>query len=596
VKGAIKVVGFALLIAASSGCGGQAPPEAAPTNAPPSAANTPAPVGTPEAAIATQGGVAPIVVAPAGAPVAPTATSLPPDKGALIQAALGNLSKTLHPYPDSAAYTQPWIDAAALIWGGADGGGGLLAFDWDTLDYRPAMAAHMPTVSSDGKTFTFSLRNDLNWSDGSAVTVDDFQFAYDQASRDDNRYVQLDLLQDIASYRAVDQQTIEVTLKSAMPRDVGLGIVNVIGPVPKHVWDGRSWIDSSTNPEILNPSVVLGPFKVQDFKIAERGIFTAIDTYFVGKPHMPRVDILANQQPTVAYESLKSGRANWVHALPPAQYQEARANSDLVVQEWTAANASYRTLEFNLTRPFLGADKRVRQALASAVSRTDLLDVAEQGLAVPQFSFVQPTNQHWVNTAVTPYDLDIAKAHQLLQDAGYTLQNNQLVGKDGQPVTLQVLYPTSSTPRGKIAAYLQQQYKQLGIAVEVKGLDFNAYTDQVQNRHDFDISLAAYGGGSLDPDLGPRAQLVTNGQQNVTGYSNPQVDDLFKQAATTLDESKRKQMYDQIQALVNADLPSHYLYALKSIDAYSRRVQGVTPHKGDRLDYNDALLSWSVAE
>ena len=60
-----------------------------------------------------------------------------------------------------------------------------------------------------------------------------------------------------------------------MPRDVALGIVNVIGPIPKHVWNGRSWIDSTANPEILNPSVVLGPFSVQDFKIAERGIFTA---------------------------------------------------------------------------------------------------------------------------------------------------------------------------------------------------------------------------------------------------------------------------------------------------------------------------------
>jgi hypothetical protein len=55
-------------------------------------------------------------------------------------------------------------------------------------------------------------------------------------------------------------------------------------------------------------------------------------------------------------------------------------------------------------------------------------------------------------------------------------------------------------------------------------------------------------------------------------------------------------MYDQIQALVNADLPSHYLYALKAVDAFSKAVQGVVPHKGDRLDYNDALLSWSVAQ
>jgi peptide/nickel transport system substrate-binding protein len=284
-----------------------------------------------------------------------------------------------------------------------------------------------------------------------------------------------------------------------------------------------------------------------------------------------------------------------VHALPPALYQDAKANPELDVKEWTAANAAYRTLEFNVTRPFL-AEKRVRQALAYAVSRADLLDVAEQGLAVPQYSFVQPTNARWVNNSVDKYDLDLARARQLLRDAGYQESNGQLVNKEGQVVKLQVLYPTSSTPRAKMAALLQQQYKQLGIAVDVKALDYSAYTDLVQNRHDFDISLAAYGGGSLDPDLGPRAQLITNGQQNVTGYSNPQVDELFKLAANELDYTQRKNMYDQIQQLVNADLPSHYLYALKSIDVFARKVQGVTLHKGDRLDYNDALLGWSVIE
>jgi peptide/nickel transport system substrate-binding protein len=238
----------------------------------------------------------------------------------------------------------------------------------------------------------------------------------------------------------------------------------------------------------------------------------------------------------------------------------------------------------------------VRQALAYAVSRADMLDVAEQGLGEPQFGFVPPSNTRWVNTGLEKYDLDLDRAKQLLQDAGYQLADGQLVGPDQQPVKLQVLYPTSSGPRAKIAAYLQQQYKQIGIDVEVKGLDFNAYTDQVANRHDFDIALATYGGGSLDPDLFAKAQLLSTGQQNVTGYNNPQVDELFKQAANELDTAKRKQLYDQIQALVNADLPSHYLYALKAVDAFSKTVQGVVTHKGDRLDYNDALLSWSVAQ
>jgi peptide/nickel transport system substrate-binding protein len=586
----IGLAGVGLLLAACT-----APLPAAPT-APgaPTTSSTPA-TAPPPTTVPAAGPIA-TPAAPARLTSAPPPTSAPAASGPLVEAALGNLSKTLHPYPDSASYTQPWIDAAALIWGGADGAGALLGFDWETLDYRPAMATALPTVSADGRTFIFTLRDDLKWSDGSPLSVADFQFAYEQASRDDNHYVQLDIMQEIAAFRTPDRRSIEVGLKEARPRDVALGIVNVVGPIPKHIWNGRSWTDTAANPEILNPSVVLGPFRVQDFKIAERGVFTPVDTYPSGKPRVPRVEILANQQPTVAYESLKSGRANWVHSLPPAQYQDARANPDLDVREWTAANAAYRAVEFNLSRPFTG-DKRVRQALAYAINRADLLDLAEQGLATPQYSFVQPTNQRWVNTSVDRYEFDLARARQLFQDAGYVVRNGQLIGKDGQPLgKLQVLYPTSSTPRGKIAAYLQQQYKQLGIEVEVKGLDFNAYTEQVQNRRDFDISLAAYGGGSLDPDLGPKAQLISNGQQNVTGYANPQVDELFKQAASELDPTKRKQLYDQIQTLVNADLPSHYLYALKAIDAFSKKVQGVTTHKGDRLDYNDALLSWSVTQ
>src|SRR5436853_35255 len=133
----------------------------------------------------------------------------------------------------------------------------------------PTAQSALPKVSADGKTFTFTLRGDLKWSDGTSITVEDFQFAHDQASREDNRYVQLDLIQDIATFRTPDAHTIEIALKDAKPRDVALGILNIVGPVPKSRWNGKSWTDTAANPEILNPSVVLGPFKVQDFKLAE---------------------------------------------------------------------------------------------------------------------------------------------------------------------------------------------------------------------------------------------------------------------------------------------------------------------------------------
>jgi peptide/nickel transport system substrate-binding protein len=510
--------------------------------------------------------------------------------GPLIEVSLANLTKTLHPYPDSASYTQSWIDAANLIWGGS-----LLSFDWNNLTYTASMAKDLPTVSADGKTYTYTLRDDLRWSDGTPITVDDFTFAYDNASKPENDFVGLDDLQEIATYTAPDAHTLQVTLKDAKPQDLAYGITSMIGPVPKHVWASRAWNDPTTNGEILMPTVVLGPFSVQQFKVDEGATFDPVDTYYDGKARVPQYQILPSAQPTVAYESLLNGRANWAPNIPPDQYQQAKSQPNLTMYEWNAANAQYRDVEFNLTRPFL-SDHRVREALARALNRDDIKDVAEQGLAVPAYSFIAPANTKWLDPNVEKFDYDMDAAKSLLQQAGYTLQNGNLVGSDGQPVKLTVYYPTSSGPRAKIAAYMQQQYKELGIALDVRGLDFNAYTDQVQKNKDFDIALGSWGGGSIDPDESAKAQFITGGQQNFTGYSNPQVDQLYQQGSTELDPTKRKQIYDQVQAQVVQDLPVYFIYSLEQFSPASKKVQGIVPTKGDQLYYDNAILNWSVAQ
>jgi peptide/nickel transport system substrate-binding protein len=262
--------------------------------------------------------------------------------------------------------------------------------------------------------------------------------------------------------------------------------------------------------------------------------------------------------------------------------------------EWTAANGPYRVLEFNLTRDVL-KDKRVREALTRAINRQDMIQVAENNLGAPQYTFLNPANTRWVNPEVERYDFDLAHAKQLLQDAGFRLEGERLLDTSGQPVRLQALFPVSSAPRAKIATYLQQQYKQLGIELEVKGLEFSAYAAQVKAKQ-YDLSLGTYGGGSIDPDLGPRGQLISDGQQNITGFNNPTVDDLFKRGAVELDTGKRKTIYDQLQQLVNQELPAFYLYSPTSFSPMSRRVSGVSPNKLDRLDYNDALTRWSLAQ
>ncbi|MFN0072705.1 MAG: ABC transporter substrate-binding protein, partial [Chloroflexota bacterium] len=169
------------------------------------------------------------------------------------------------------------------------------------------------------------------------------------------------------------------------------------------------------------------------------------------------------------------------------------------------------------------------------------------------------------------------------------------LGPNGQQLKFEVLYPSTSNPRKNIAAYMQQQYKLLGIELEVRGLDFNAYTEEVARKKNFDLSLGTYGGGSIDPDLGAKGQLISTGQQNVTGMKSERVDDLFKRGAVEQDDAKRKEIYNELQRVVTEELPTFYLYSLTSFSPMSKQIAGVTPNKLDRLDYDDGLAHWSFA-
>jgi len=510
-------------------------------------------------------------------------------KGGVLRVSwLGNPPKVLHPYPEPQYNGESLGDVSSLFTSG------LISFDWDKLDYwvnpDEAMAVDLPTASADGKTFTFTLRDGMKWSDGEPITSADFQFAYDNASKEENNCVCLDDLERIDTFRTPDPKTIVVTLKDPLARFIAIATVSMISPVPRHKWQGKSWTDPTANAEILLPTAVAGPFIPTEANA--EGVTLKRNPSFFGKP--PLLDgvqfIVAN--PNTVLNLVKTNGADWAKNFPPSQYADAKRTSSLNVVEWSAVTGQYRDVEFNLKRPGL-SDKRVREALVRALNRKDFIQF-EDDLAVEQYGVITAGNTKWLNTNVEKYDYDLDKAKQLLKDAGYTVDSNVLKDRNGQPVSFEVVFPTTSAPRAKMAAYMQQQWKLLGVDTVVSGQEFNTYIERAQNKN-FDIVMGSWG-AVLDPD-DLKTWLLTNGPQNNTSYSNPRVDELIDQGKVEQNDQKRKEIYDEIQRIVADDLPVYYTVTLKQFTAFDKKVSGVKPNKGSSImTANNNIVSWSVAQ
>ncbi|HEX2186710.1 MAG TPA: ABC transporter substrate-binding protein [Chloroflexota bacterium] len=514
-----------------------------------------------------------------------------PRKGGVLRAStLGGLPRVFHPYPEAQLNTTPHSDAWTLM------GASLISIDWDKLDFRADprtdLAREMPRISNGGRTYTFTLRDNIKWSDGRPITAADFLFAWENARKPENNWVALtSVVERTESLTTPDEKTVELTLKQPLARLLGLTIAASYSPMPKHIWEGKPWLDPGGNPEILMPTVVPGPYLPKEVN-AELHRYARNPNWWGKETNLDEIVFLNGSVQTVL-ELLKTRQAEWAQSFPPAQFQEAKQIPHATVYDWTGGVASYRLMQFNLKRPNL-SELQFREALVRAINRADLVQF-EDDLAEPQFG-LYPNKFSYASQAVERFDYDLNRAKSLLQQAGYTLDGSVLKDKSGQPVKLEILWPTTSQPRGKMATYAQQQWRQLGIEVTVTGMEFNAFVDRYQRQRDFDVVMGSFSQSSIDPD-GIKSQYATNGSQNATGYSNQRVDELLEQGAVEQDEQRRRQIYDEIQKIAVAELPHFQMLSLKSFTAFDKNIQGVLPLKGGDIlrQSNSQFMDWFSA-
>jgi len=533
---------------AMTGTSATTAPSLMPTiNAPP-ATSASAPIGA-------TGSVAPAPMAMANTP-----------KGGSITQAVTSDGKSFHPYLTKDTASGGLINYVH--------GFTLTKYDENTLDVR-GQGAEKWEISPDKKTYTFTLRDGLKWSDGAPLTANDFVWTYQQAIKPENKYPYVENLKKFESYIAKDPRTLVVTLNEALV--VGLENADVITPLPQHIWEKYSWSDSTKNPEINAPTVGSGAYKLKEWKRDDHATFVASDTYFEGRPNLDSVTLRVFGTQTLAYQALKSGEVD-IASFQPSDYADAKKQPNFNVYEYYAAASSWQYIGYNLRRPAL-KDPLVRKALAYATDRQGIIDGVAFGLGRPIYSAFPQSS--WVyNDKVEHYDFNLGKARDLLKQAGYTMNGKNLT-KDGQQLTVKLLYgPATSKTREGIATVMQQQLSDLGIKVDVQSLEFQAYLNTIETEpFDYDLFVLGWS-ATIEPHFSYQIWAEDSiPQLNSGAYVNKQVETLFDQGSKEFDRDKRKAIYGDIQRLITDDEPYIFLYESKSYTGVNKRVGGIVPTK-----------------
>jgi peptide/nickel transport system substrate-binding protein len=461
----------------------------------------------------------------------------------------------------------------ALTWNA-----GLLFLDPVKLEWKPLAAKAMPIVENSGRKLTFQLRTDLFWSDGSPILATDYVFAFNNAVKE-TRYPHRADLQHILNIDGTqDKKTLVITFDNDYAN--AFEIIKLLEPLPEKVWQTYTspnpaldaFSNPDRNPEITHPSVVSGPY-LPDATAQNYQLRTS---FFLGRPNFDRISLVVAGSQADLVTGLKAGNLGWtISDLPAGTVSDLQSFSNLATYRWTPQDAGQRYIGYNLDNSFLDSPA-VRQALNRTLDIRSLIATIEKGQAVEQTTFL-PANNPYAIKRVTAGSFSLNQAQEVLKNNGYYPRDADglLADLAGKAVpALELIYPDNLPEAASIAVYLQQQYNQLGLKVNLNKLDQATYLKaRASGKYDLEVGLLEIP-GALDPD-DFKAQFVTQGSLNFGGYSNSTVDSLFAQGLRLDDptqNTQRHQLYEQLQQILADDSPVFFLYTLQSSTVMARSI------------------------
>lgn len=404
---------------------------------------------------------------------------------------------------------------------------GLVRSTADGKSIEPCLATKWE-ISEDGKTYTFHLREGVCFSDGTPVTAEDWEYSIERSLKQGAWSSLISSIEDVA---VVDKNTINIVLKTPS----GSLLANLAAffcvVVPKEYYSSH---DDAT---LASTPIGCGPYYLESWVPEEKMCFKKNPYYWdAGYPLTDEINFVVVPDDNTRLMQLQTGQVDVVTGISAQMKEMLAATADVSVVDFPSTHVDY--ISMNYTSEKLN-DTRVRQALTYATNRDDIITAIYKGMGTRCTSFVWPEAPHF-NPNLPTYEYDLEKAKALLQEAGATNLELNLIITAGSPTDLMM------------ATILKSQWEQAGIKLNIQQMDGSARREQ-RNNLTFEILLNYFTSDICDTSENMEMFCINENYDCWhLGWNGPQqekAETLVREAGATNDEALRLKDYQEAQKI-----------------------------------------------
>ena len=417
----------------------------------------------------------------------------------------------------------------------------------------------------DPQTYVFHLRKGVRFHNGQPLTSNDVKWTFDSLFTGTIRSSKVAAYNKIDRVDAPDEYTVIFHLKEPMASLLWNLSDGAIGIVPY-----GSGEDFNKNP------IGSGPFRFVSAQQDKEVVIERNPNYWEAPAKLQRVELKVIPDATTRALELRKHSADIaINSLTADTVLVLRNDPGLSVMQ--APGTIYAYIALNLRDPIL-KDIRVRHAIAHAIDVPRIIHYLLRNQAQPANSILPP--EHWAYDADVPrFPFDPQRSRQILDDAGYR-------ARDGIRFHIVMKSSTDESTR-LMAAVLQQQLREVGIALDLRTYEFATFFSDI-TKGAYQMYSMRWIGGNQDPDIFEYvfdSSSFPPKRANRTFYANPRVDELIREGRGALDQQKRKLIYDEIQRLVAEDLPYINLWYFDNVLVHTNRVRGIALNPAGNYDF-----------